>query len=167
MKKVFIVLSVILFALIAVVVMLIFQKENGSETNIGISLTELNKLEPLNGEFQLMKTKKLIVLFSPSCDLCEEEFNLLEKNYNKISDIQLILISPYNRTQVKDFVKKFNLGQSNNTDVLIGDYTFLNKIFGIYSFPTSFVVDTNGKVYRKFKGGVSFDAIYRQLKKCN
>ena len=167
MKSVFFILTVILITLIVVAYFLASKKENGIESNLKMQLEELLKLEPLNRKLTLNSTRKLVILFSPDCDLCEEEFQSIDGNFDKIPDIQIILISPYPRIQVDNFVRKYNFCKSSSTTVLLGNHNFLNRMFDQYSFPTIFIVDENNRVNRRFNDVISIKAIYRQLQVIN
>jgi thioredoxin-related protein len=163
MKRVFITLTVILIALILVTFVLVYEKEKGIESNLKMPIEELYKFEPLNKNLSINRARKLVILFSPECDLCEEEFLSIDKNFEKIPEIQIILLSPFPRIVVENFVKKYNFCKSAGTTILLGNQISLNKMFDQYSFPTLFVMDENNHVNRRFNNVVSFDAIYREL----
>lgn len=165
MKKVFFTLTSVLIVLIVVALILVSRKEKGITTDLIIPFGELGKFETIVNKFELTNKPKLLILFSPGCDFCEEEFLSIDQNLEKLSGIQLILISPYKKAAVEDFIKKYKFCGYSETSVLLGNHTILDKIFGRYSFPTLFILDKDGKVLRKFNGIVNFDAVLSQIHK--
>ena len=163
MKKVFFTLTSVLIILVLVALILVSKKEKGFTANLTIPFEELGKFESIVNKFEPTKKPKLLILFSPGCDFCEEEFLSIDQNLEKLSGVQLILISPYKKAVVEDFIKKYKFCGYSETSVLLGNHTTLDKIFGRYSFPTLFITDKNGKVLRKFNGIVNFDAVLSQI----
>ena len=140
-----------LLTLIFILLFLISRQENGIQQNTHIPIEIICSFKALNKKLVLQGGRKLLVLFSPGCEICEEEFQMIETNYSKISDTQIILISPFKIEQVSDFLLKYPFCQSGNVTVLIGDNALLTRIFGNFSFPTMFILDENSKVLRRFR----------------
>lgn len=163
MKKVFFTLTSVLIILIILAWILVSRKEKGVTADLTIPMEELSKFESIINKFEPTNKPKLLILFSPGCDYCEDEFLSIDQNFEKLSGVQLILISPYKKAIVEDFIKKYKFCKSSETSVLIGKHATLDKIFGRYSFPTLFIINKDGKVLRKFNGLVNFDAVLKQI----
>lgn len=161
MKKIFFMLTIALGTLITIAVVLVLKKENGRSPETKIPINELFKLEPLNHSLKFDNGLKLLVVFSPDCEFCNDEFLSIDENWDKLREVQIILYSPFNKKSVTNFIQKYNFCNSGNTTILIGRNDSLTKILRNYPFPTIFITDKDGNVKREFKGSAGFNSVLK------
>ncbi|MCX5749767.1 MAG: TlpA disulfide reductase family protein [Candidatus Saganbacteria bacterium] len=119
------------------------------------------KLKDVSGHYKKLSDFKgkivLLNFFATWCPPCRAEMSSMERLNNALSkkDFKMIAVS-IDRTDtgtVKAFIEK-------------GGYSFLvlhdkdnavSDIYGIYSIPTTFIIDKKGKIAQKIIGGREWD----------
>lgn len=141
-------ITTLIFILITLFVIFYFYNKYNVAPSINfnkLKLTDLNE-QPVN--FNLFKGKKLVVCFSASwCPNCLEELKELNaiKPIN-LNDVEVIVISDEPIEKINAFKEKTNY-----------PFTFLklkqtfNQI-GIFSIPTSYILNTNLEVKKETVG---------------
>lgn len=106
---------------------------------------------------------RLVNFWATWCAPCREEiptFKELETTYGpKGFKIVGIAMDDGGVTVVKPFVDKMEIGYLN----LIGDDAVAEKFGGIFGFPTSFLVDRQGKVVKSWPGLVPKSILVREI----
>ncbi len=128
------------------------------------------KLTTLKGEQVRLsdyRGKKVIINFWATwCPPCRAEMPDMQSFYEKSGEEVEVLavnatMSEKKEENVAEFVKDFGL----TFPILMDTENEVNRKYSIVSIPTSYFVDTNGKVYTKFTGAMSSDYMESTIKK--
>ncbi len=121
----------------------------------------------ING--QIVNSKDLadkvvfIAFFATWCPPCRSEAPSLVKAQKKYSGKGFTVIGmamDMGKTKdIKAFIEEFSI----NYPVVIPDYNIIQQYGGIYSLPTSFLVDRKGNVVKMYRGAVSYRELTKDL----
>lgn len=127
-------------------------------------------LKDLNGkEVKLsdFKKKKVVILnfWATWCGPCRLEIPQLVEFYNQYQkDVEIVGISVDQGTgaeeKVKNFARKYNV----NYPLLMYTNKVIQDYGGITGIPTTFVLDRNRKIYKKYRGYRSKDVFEKDIK---
>lgn len=112
----------------------------------GIRVTNENVAKDKNTVF---------ILFDPGCSHCQHEASELEKNLDRLKDVNIYYISMNDPALVLGFFDSFapKLSKSSNVEVLIDkDQTFIKSIHVPTQFPANYVYGANGKLKAHWEG---------------
>ena len=101
------------------------------------------------------KTNNIFILFDPGCSHCQAEATELEKNIDKLKDVQIFYISMNDPALVLGFFDNFapKLSKLSNVEVLIDkDQDFIQKIHVPSEFPANYVYGPDGKLKAHWEG---------------
>lgn len=94
----------------------------------------------------------IIQLFSPDCEHCQYMAESFLKNKEKLSDIEIIMVTPFgDSSSVAQFSKIYHLDSLKNVHLLLDTKAAFFKIFGSSIVP-SFYVYKNNKLVKTVKG---------------
>lgn len=114
----------------------------------------------------LKKNKKtLIVLFSPECIHCLFAMEHLNNNFDRLKDLNIVLVSEYEKDNVVAFLEKNASKFLNNKAVEIlhdTEYEF-GPIFQPTSIPTFYLYDAKNELITIKKGSVEVDGLFKVL----
>lgn len=125
----------------------------------GIRVTNENLAKDINTVF---------ILFDPGCSHCQHEAADLEKNRNRLSDVNIYYISMNNPAMVLGFFDSFapNLSKSQHVEVLIDkDQEFIRKIHVPDQFPANYVYGPDGKLKAHWEGDKDINAAIAEFHK--
>lgn len=113
---------------------------------------------------QSFKGKVVLVSFFASwCRSCLEEIPLLKKLQNRFADKDFVLLAmavdKENKSGLKNLIQK----QKINYPVLLADEAVKKDFGGIAILPTMFLVDRQGKLYKKYSGHIKRDSLIRDI----
>lgn len=111
------------------------------------------------------KDKVVLVFFFASwCRSCLEEIPLLKKMQNRFADKDFVLLAmavdKENKSGLKNLIQKQNI----NYPVLLADEAVKKDFGGIAILPTMFLVDREGKLYKKYSGHIERDSLNRDIR---
>jgi AhpC/TSA family. len=112
----------------------------------GIRVTQENVAKDKNTVF---------ILFDPGCSHCQHEATELEKNIDRLKDVNIYYISMNDPALVLGFFDTFapKLSKSSNVEVLIDkDQTFIQTIHVPSQFPANYVYGADGKLKAHWEG---------------
>ena len=134
--------------------------ENKKATDF--ALTDLNGKTVKLSDF---KNKVIILGFwSMRCPPCVQEIPGFIKLYNEYKDKGLVIIGvSFDRSA--EGVKRFCKSKGVSYPVVMGNYEVAKNYGGIIGFPTTFVIDKNKNIVKKFIGYASIDAFESEIKK--
>jgi cytochrome c biogenesis protein CcmG/thiol:disulfide interchange protein DsbE len=118
-------------------------------------------LEDLNGKtvhLSDFKGKVVILDFWDTwCPPCKAEIPHFIELYDQYKDNGLVIIGAAGARYGKDAVKKFATEYNMNYVNLIANEDAIRGYGGVTSIPTTFVIDKNGNIYKKYIGYKSKD----------
>ncbi|MEA3346635.1 MAG: redoxin domain-containing protein [Candidatus Auribacterota bacterium] len=109
---------------------------------------------------------KVIILdfWATNCPPCRKGIPDFIKLYNKYRDKGLVIIGvSLDRGNVEK-VKRFCQNKGVNYPVAIGNYEVTESYGGIRYIPTTFIIDKNKNIVKKFIGYTSIDVFEREIK---
>ena len=141
------------------------QVANGQTTDKAVkplSITLTNGLQYTSA--QLAKGPVVLVYFSPDCDHCQHFTEYMIKNYNKVANKQVVMITFQDMSMLKPFVNRYKLSQYPNIKVGTKGQTLLvQRYYGIHSFPYVAIYDKAGKHFGTSEGDKPYDQIFGVL----
>jgi len=127
------------------------------------TLTNLNGKTVKLSDFK----DKLIILdfWATHCPPCIQKIPDFIKLYNKYKNKGLVIIGiSLDRGDVER-VKRFCRNKGVNYPVVIGNYEVTKSYGGIRYIPTTFIIDKNRNIVKKFIGYTSIDTFESEIKK--
>jgi thiol-disulfide isomerase/thioredoxin len=111
------------------------------------------------------KNKVVLVSFFASwCRSCLEEIPLLKKLQKRFADKDFVLLAmavdKENESGLKNLIQKQNI----NYPVLLADDAVKKDFGGIVILPTMFLVDREGKLYKKYSGHIDRDSLVQDIR---
>jgi len=127
------------------------------------TLTNLNGKTVTLSDF---KDKVIILDFwATHCPPCIQEIPDFVKLYNKYKDKGLVIIGvSLDRGDVEK-VKRFCRNKGVNYPVVIGNYEVTKNYGGIRYIPTTFIIDKNRNIVKKFIGYTPMNTFEGEIKK--
>ncbi|TAE76248.1 MAG: TlpA family protein disulfide reductase [Bacteroidetes bacterium] len=113
------------------------------------------------------KGKVLILHFwTDFCRSCREEFPRMQANYEELKkdnsfDFELVAI---NLGQSKKVSEKFKKDFEISFKMLVDEKKITEKLYDIQTFPTNYIINSEGKIARKIKGWLSKKQIEMLIK---
>ncbi|WP_293906027.1 TlpA family protein disulfide reductase [Sphingobacterium sp. UBA5670] len=125
----------------------------------GIRITQENLAKDKNTVF---------ILFDPGCSHCQHEATELEKNIDRLKDVNIYYISMNDPALVLGFFDTFapKLSKASNVEVLIDkDQTFIQTIHVPSQFPANYVYGADGKLKAHWEGEKNINEAISQIHK--
>ena len=127
------------------------------------TLTNLNGKTVTLSDF---KDKVIILDFwATHCPPCIQEIPDFVKLYNKYKNKGLVVIGISLDRGGAAGVKRFCQNKGVNYPIVIGNYEVTKNYGGIRYIPTTFIIDKNRNIVKKFIGYTSIDAFESEIKK--
>jgi thiol-disulfide isomerase/thioredoxin len=106
----------------------------------------------------------LIMYFSPDCDHCQKQMELILKDIDSLKNIQIVLASFQPFEQIKEFNKKYNL--EGHPNIYIGrDIKYIMPPFyGIHKLPFLALYNSNGKLITTFQAGATGETLVNKFR---
>lgn len=107
----------------------------------------------------------LVMMFNPTCDHCQEETAILEKNIEQFKDTKLLLIAAPSMIDYLEFYNNVTR-YSKYPEITVGvdSAGFIDKTFTYTSLPQINIYDKDRKLVKIFSGVTQFDAIESFIK---
>ncbi|ARD49089.1 peroxiredoxin [Sporosarcina sp. P33] len=125
-------------------------------------------LETLAGEtvtLSALKGKKVILNFWATwCPPCKAEMPHMQKFYSKLTDEDQVELIAVNVTEseklgvneVKKFVDSYHL----SFPIPLDETAKVTQLYGVFSMPTTFMIDTEGRIAQKIIGPLDEKALH-------
>jgi len=112
----------------------------------------------------LEKRKPVVfMIFSPDCEHCQHETEMLLANINKFKDAQIVMVTylPYN--EMMAFYKTYKIASYPEITMARDTKFFFPVFFKIRNLPSLFVYDKKGDFKKAFEGSVKMEDIETEL----
>lgn len=177
MKKTAVILSLVIALLIAVFLAdratRLDSKSGKSSAALGVSSPapdfSLNTLDDSKATLSQYKGKVVLINFWATwCDPCRDEIPMLidfQEKYGPRGFVVLgVAMDDEGKSVVAPFLEKerFQVGGKSvpiNYPILLGDEATSQKYGGLIGFPTSFLIDREGKISQRIIGQLHYDEI--------
>ncbi len=103
------------------------------------------------------------MIFSPDCEHCQHETEMLLADINKFKDAQIIMVTylPYN--EMMAFYKNYKIASYPEITMARDTKFFFPVFFKITNLPSIFVYDKKGNFKKSFEGSINPDLIVAEL----
>ncbi len=107
----------------------------------------------------------LIMMFNPTCDHCQEETTILQKNIDKFKKSKILLVAAPSMIDYLEFYNNVTR-YSKYPQMVVGvdSAGFIDKTFTYASLPQINIYDKDRKLVKIFAGVTAFDAIEPYIK---
>jgi thiol-disulfide isomerase/thioredoxin len=106
----------------------------------------------------------VLMLFNPTCQHCEAQTELFEKNIGLFKNAQLLFVAaPMMGPYIVDYAKKYNLNEYPQIWMGLDSARLIEKTFLYYALPQINIYDKDKKLIRAFSGGAPIDTLRQYL----
>ena len=105
----------------------------------------------------------LIIYFHPVCEHCQYEAKQISKHQDKFKGTYILMVSPAQLDDIKQFQTDYQLGEITNLKMLWDKDRKFEAYFGTSTFPTVLIYNSNNELQKKYKGEVKIDAIIKHI----
>ena len=105
------------------------------------------------------KKPTLIILFSPDCEHCQHETQMLKAEMNLLHDVQIVMISFMDYNLVKKFYDEYGIAATPNITMGRDEKFFLGSFYKMQTYPSLYLYNKKGKFVQKFEGNVAVKKI--------
>lgn len=105
----------------------------------------------------------IFIIFSPDCEHCQHETEMLTQNINKFKKTQFVMVTYLPFEEMIKFYHVFKI--ANYPQITMGRDTrfFFPTFYQVRNLPAIFVYDKNGKFKKSFEGDVKPETILSAL----
>lgn len=112
----------------------------------------------------LQKRKPVVfMVFSPDCEHCQHETEMLLADIDKFKDAQIVMITYLPYDEMIAFYKKYNIANYPEITMARDTKFFFPVFFQIKNLPSIFVYDKKGNLKKNFEGSINPDLIANEL----
>lgn len=114
----------------------------------------------------LKKNKKtLVVLFSPECVHCLFAMEHLNNNFDLLNDLNIVLVSEYEKAEVTTFIEKNapKFLNNKNVEILLDTEYEFGPLFQPTSIPTFYLYGKQNELIAVKKGSVEVNDLFGLL----
>jgi len=105
----------------------------------------------------------MIMLFSPDCEHCREQTEILVKNMEKLKNTEIIMSTFQPIYKMKDFCSQYKLAKYPNVHVGRDVKYFFGPYYRIRYSPFIAIYNKDHKLVRVFEGGAKIDKLLEAL----
>ncbi len=107
----------------------------------------------------------LVMMFNPTCDHCQEETTILEKNIDKFKKTKILLVAAPSMIDYLEFYNNVTrYSKYPGIEVGVDSAGFIDKTFNYTALPQINIYDKDRKLIKIFSGVVAFDALEPYIK---
>lgn len=109
------------------------------------------------------KKSTVFIIFSPDCEHCQRETELITKNIASFKNTQIVMVTYLPYEEMIGFYKKYQI--ANYPQIVMARDTkfFFPVFFKVKNLPSIFVYDKKGKFKKAFEGDVKTQTIINEL----
>jgi len=112
----------------------------------------------------LQKRKPVMfMIFSPDCEHCQHETEMLLADINKFKNVQIIMVTYLPYQDMIAFYKHYKIANYPEITMARDTKYYLPQFFKIRNLPSIFVYDKKGNFKKSFEGSVNPDLISEEL----
>jgi thiol-disulfide isomerase/thioredoxin len=109
------------------------------------------------------RKKTIIMLFSPDCEHCKHETELIKKNISQFSGAHIVMITTLSFDKMLQFYKDFELEKFKNITVGRDTRFFFANYFKIHYLPFLAIYDKKYKLLKTFQGAPKWEDLMEYL----
>ncbi|MFT3945929.1 MAG: redoxin domain-containing protein [Agriterribacter sp.] len=113
----------------------------------------------------LPKNKKtLVMVFSPDCEHCQHETEMIKADIAKFKHTQILMVTPIAFDKTKKFYDKYDLKSYKNITVGYDPKFFFTGYFKLKMFPFIAIYDKKYELLKTFEGAAKMDDLLKYIK---
>lgn len=106
----------------------------------------------------------IVMLFSPDCDHCKDQMEILTKNMIKLRNADIVMSTFQPIYKIRDFCKQYNLHRYPNVHVGRDVKYFFGPFYRIRYAPLLAVYDKDRHLVKVFEGDTKVEKLLEALK---
>lgn len=107
----------------------------------------------------------LFMIFSPDCSHCQYETEELIAHMDELKDDQIVMITYYPLSAMKDFITNYGLAKYSNIVVGKDIYYITTGFYDIHNIPYMAMYDKKGNLIEGFEGSLPIPKVIELLNK--
>lgn len=161
--KIYVLFSLTLLVLSVIFLMYFYIVQNNSKKILQTKdkVSGLIGLQNLPLGFQ----KTIIVLFSPTCEHCQNKAQEIKNHIKEFSDIQIVMISSEDSVSINKFANYYQLNNLPNLQFLHLPKQKIFETFASASVPRILVYDSEGNLIKDFNGEVKIEKLLKYVRR--
>ncbi|MCC6289297.1 MAG: redoxin domain-containing protein [Chitinophagaceae bacterium] len=145
------------------------QKDSTAPTYTHFPLPQFSVLLPDSTTWytkkDLLKNKKtLVMVFSPDCEHCQHETEMIKANIAKFKRTQILMVTPIGFDKTKKFYDKYDLKSYKNITVGYDSKFFFTSYFKLKMFPFIAIYNKKYELLKTFEGTAKMDDLLEYIK---
>ena len=109
------------------------------------------------------KKNTIFIIFSPDCEHCQRETQMLTQNISKFKNTQFVMITYLPYDEMKKFYQIYKIADYPQITMARDTKFFFPLFFKVTNLPSIFVYDKKGNFKKAFEGDVKPETILSAL----
>ncbi len=109
------------------------------------------------------KKNTIFIIFSPDCEHCQHETEMLTQNLDKFKNTQIVMITYLPYSEMIKFYHIYKIASYPQITMARDTRFFFPEFFHVRNLPSIFVYDKEGKFKKSFEGDVKPETILAAL----
>jgi thiol-disulfide isomerase/thioredoxin len=109
------------------------------------------------------KENTIFIIFSPDCEHCQHETEMLTQNISKFKNTQFVMVTYLPYEEMIKFYHIYKIADYPQITMARDTKFFFPVFFRIRNLPSIFIYDKNGKFKKSFEGDVKPETILNEL----
>jgi thiol-disulfide isomerase/thioredoxin len=109
------------------------------------------------------KKNTIFIIFSPDCEHCQRETEMLTQNIDKFKNTQIVMVTYLPWEEMVAFYHRYKIANYPQITMARDTKFFFPVFFKIRNLPSIFVYDKKGNLKKNFEGSVNTDLISDEL----
>jgi thiol-disulfide isomerase/thioredoxin len=108
--------------------------------------------------------KSMIMLFSPDCDHCKKQTDIIVDNIDRLKDLEIVMTTFQPIEKMRRFYEKYELSKYPNIHVGRDVRYFFGPFYRFRYSPFLAIYDENEKLIKVYEGGAKKDKLLEVLR---
>jgi thiol-disulfide isomerase/thioredoxin len=109
------------------------------------------------------KKNTIFIIFSPDCEHCQRETEMLTQNIDKFKNTQIVMVTYLPWEEMVAFYHRYKIANYPQITMARDTKFFFPVFFKVRNLPSIFVYDKKGNFKKNFEGSVNTDLISDEL----
>lgn len=105
----------------------------------------------------------MFFIFSPECGHCQKATAMLVKNMSRLKDVQILMISYFPLSEIRQFYNTYKLGRFSNITVTRDTKFYFPTFFQVRNFPSYYIYDKKWNFKKFLEGDVTIETLSKEL----
>jgi thiol-disulfide isomerase/thioredoxin len=109
------------------------------------------------------KKNTIFIIFSPDCEHCQRETEMLTQNIDKFKNTQIVMVTYLPWEEMVAFYHRYKIANYPQITMARDTKFFFPVFFKVRNLPSIFVYDKKGNLKKSFEGDVKPETILAEL----